>query len=397
MKYLSIPLSGIAIIIALLLHLFGFISVAQELVISPSPYGGSQISYIKDGDEVIVAYLDKEIESNDTIPTDLKSLLIEEGKQLTTATSGGHRAQRSDFGEPIEPLIKTKWNQGAPFNQLTPEVNGFHTPAGCVAVAMAQIMNYYQYPRKFEVEPQEFRFSGVPAPYVVDWDLIPPTEFDYESMLDEYTYDSEGKPNFSSDNAQEVSKLILYCGVTMQSTYTPTGTGAHAWFSKYVFETFFNYQTPKVKTIWNYGKDNQADFTINELQNKRPVLFSLSAVGSTTGHAVVCDGYLEDNFFHFNFGWGGNMDGYYDITFLELNPHQQYFPNDLIYNIIPQNNTSMGIESIEYDLESYLYEVYSFSGTLVASSVVESEISNRLPQGIYILKSDKVTKKIVIN
>jgi hypothetical protein len=46
----------------------------------------------------------------------------------------------------VEPFIKTLWGQGDPYNFLTPEINGKHTPSGCVATAMSQIMKYYTYP-----------------------------------------------------------------------------------------------------------------------------------------------------------------------------------------------------------------------------------------------------------
>ena len=52
----------------------------------------------------------------------------------------------------IEPLIKTKWGQGTPFNGDCPVNNratdGSKCASGCVATAMAQVMNYHQYPTK---------------------------------------------------------------------------------------------------------------------------------------------------------------------------------------------------------------------------------------------------------
>ncbi len=33
----------------------------------------------------------------------------------------------------------------------------------------------------------------------------------------------------------------------------------------------------------------------------------------TVGHNVVVDGYNTDEFFHFNFGWGGNSNGWYTM------------------------------------------------------------------------------------
>lgn len=43
-------------------------------------------------------------------------------------------------------FIVNNLNQGTPFNNDCPKVNGTKTPTGCVATAMAQVMNYWKYP-----------------------------------------------------------------------------------------------------------------------------------------------------------------------------------------------------------------------------------------------------------
>ena len=53
--------------------------------------------------------------------------------------------------EKISPLIYTHWGQDSPYNNLTPLcTQTIHTPAGCVAVATAQIMAYYEHPKKLD-------------------------------------------------------------------------------------------------------------------------------------------------------------------------------------------------------------------------------------------------------
>ena len=46
------------------------------------------------------------------------------------------------------------------------------------------------------------------------------------------------------------------------------------------------------------------------IDNSWPMYYS--GFSSAGGHAFVCDGYQED-YFHFNFGWGGSQDGYYTL------------------------------------------------------------------------------------
>ena len=46
--------------------------------------------------------------------------------------------------EAVSPLLTTKWGQGYPYNGLCPDYDNDRAAAGCVAVAMAQIMNYHR-------------------------------------------------------------------------------------------------------------------------------------------------------------------------------------------------------------------------------------------------------------
>jgi hypothetical protein len=44
----------------------------------------------------------------------------------------------------VDPLLSTEWRQKDPFNRLSPMVDGVRAPAGCVSVAIGQIVNYYK-------------------------------------------------------------------------------------------------------------------------------------------------------------------------------------------------------------------------------------------------------------
>jgi hypothetical protein len=53
----------------------------------------------------------------------------------------------------------------------------------------------------------------------------------------------------------------------------------------------------------------------NEIDNGRPVIYRGDGIGS---HAFVCDGYDNNGYFHFNWGWGGmlsdNYNGFFSIN-----------------------------------------------------------------------------------
>jgi hypothetical protein len=49
-----------------------------------------------------------------------------------------------------------------------------------------------------------------------------------------------------------------------------------------------------------------------ELDEGAPFMYGGS--GNYGGHVWTCDGYRDDNYFHFNWGWGGQQNGYYALT-----------------------------------------------------------------------------------
>lgn len=63
--------------------------------------------------------------------------------------------------EQIGPLMQTTWRQSYPYSYYTPNNN----PTGCVAVAMAQIMRYHEWPNTFNwsIMPNYSTFTGTPS------------------------------------------------------------------------------------------------------------------------------------------------------------------------------------------------------------------------------------------
>ncbi len=47
----------------------------------------------------------------------------------------------------MEPLVATHWGQTTPYwNACPTDAQGYNCHTGCVATAMAQVMNYHQWP-----------------------------------------------------------------------------------------------------------------------------------------------------------------------------------------------------------------------------------------------------------
>lgn len=200
----------------------------------------------------------------------------------------------------IKPLLTSLWNQTEPYNNLCPldSRTGRRSVTGCVATAMAQVMRHYQWP----VNP-----TGSNAGYVFSG-----TTLDWANMLDDY------KPGqYSATEATAVAELMRQCGASVSMMYSSYESGAYSNDVPVALYTYFGYDK-SVKMEWRdyHTLKEWNDMVYAELEANRPVYYSgRSAMG---GHAFVCDGYLGNNFFHFNWGWGGYQDGYFMLN--SLNP-----------------------------------------------------------------------------
>src|SRR5690606_37734395 len=83
------------------------------------------------------------------------------------------------------PLLNTRWGQGCVYNEECPvntgdNCNCDHAATGCVATAMAQVINYFEHPNTY----------------------------DYSILIARYT-------NFTQSGADEIAELMHDCGISV--------------------------------------------------------------------------------------------------------------------------------------------------------------------------------------
>ena len=202
----------------------------------------------------------------------------------------------------IEPLIESKWNQRDPFNWECPkdEQAGVLSASGCVATAMSQVMYFHKWPQE------------ATTPYTTPGKKnVPSTTFDWGNMLPVY---EEGQYTETQGNA--VAHLMRWAGWSVDMQYAASMSGSAAGRIEKALRLCFGYDK---NVHWvNYGEyslDEWEDLIYNELANHRPVVYN-GYNSNREGHSFICDGY-DDGKFHFNWGWGGKGDGYFEIRVLE--------------------------------------------------------------------------------
>lgn len=227
----------------------------------------------------------------------------------------------------VKPLLTTTWNQNRFYNTYCPwdvyagPYYDYRVPNGCVALSMAMIMNYYQYP-----------ISGTGGV-----SYTPPGYPRQTVQFGQFTYNYDAMYDEPYDYANEISKLAYHCGVAVKMHYDHTGSGATEVEARQQFINIFKYyagaslQGPGMYDNWGAELKGQLD--------KRYPLFYTAAT-STSGHAFVIDGYDEDTLFHVNWGWGGDANGYFHITNLDPFGTGDGFNNyeNAIFNLYPREN-----------------------------------------------------------
>ena len=230
----------------------------------------------------------------------------------------------------VEPLISVKWGQAPYVNDQCPldeengiEQNGYRAVTGCPATAMAQIMKYWNYPE------QGTGFKS----------------YDHETYgtlsanLGGTYYNWNAMPTYVNNPNEAVAELMYHCGVAVEMQYGPTLSGSYV-IEDYspsieqtcenAYKTYFGYNPDTLEGIIrsytdqngnlveNYSDSEWINLMKDELNNSRPIQYA--GFGGGGGHTWVCDGYDSNDFFHMNWGWGGQSDGYF--TLISLSPDE---------------------------------------------------------------------------
>lgn len=239
-------------------------------------------------------------------------------------TEDGKKSRESLDG--VTPLLTGKWHQTAFYNQLCPEEPaGYdgHVPVGCVATAMSQVMYYYRFPAHGKGS-----YAYTP-PYGNGKYGLQSADFENTTYLWNEMTDICLDPN------QAVAQLCYHAGVALHTDYTPIGSGADTEDVPFALSTYFNYSD---SAVYHYRLDFETyaewqNLLIGNLEKNQPVVYR--STNGLSGHAYVCDGYQDSTHFHFNWGWGGNCDGYYFIDELIPGGLNLSWAQGAVFNIYP--------------------------------------------------------------
>ena len=238
----------------------------------------------------------------------------------------------------VGPLCQTLWNQNFPWNSQCPEDttgSGGHVYAGCVATAMGQVMKYWEWPATGTGS-----YSYNPAGYAQQSANFEQTEYHFELMPN--TLDSTS----TEEEYFEIAQLLHHLGISVDMQYGGNGSGAFSESVPIALRNYFRYNCDEHETNWGGGwwgggypneqwaqmlKDGGLDELI-------PLYYSGSDDSGAGGHAFVCDGYDENDYFHFNWGWSGRDDAWCPIGALNTTKYAFNTFNGFTGHIVPNSD-----------------------------------------------------------
>lgn len=233
----------------------------------------------------------------------------------------------------IPDLLTTHWHQSSPYNDRVPVLtNGSRALTGCVATAGAQVFNFWRRDMPSTLPATTPTYSFGTAPVTAKYQLKKGTPLKWALMLDSY---GTLQPAEYRD-----AVAVLMAAVGMQ-TYLEYGesTGGHIW--KLPFEEY-NLNSRQANKDDGFDDERWSALIYNELGKGRPVVYS-GYTGDWEGHALVIDGYRAGgDLFHFNYGWGGQSDGYYTVR------EPGSGNNNITYSVSP---------TVMYDIHPLRYNV----------------------------------------
>ncbi len=233
--------------------------------------------------------------------------------------------------------LETNWTQYYPCNAMCPmDLNTqSRSLAGCPAVAMSMVLNYHREinATRFDSNDDYYHNFGSGNQYTIDDDYLQrgfPCFDTLNLWLD--TLEQYFSSNTAlTDNLQ--AALCFACGVSAQQVYSSASSGTFGLGQAIMAYQRFGFIESE---LVYYANDSTLASKIAEnIKVKLPVHLGLKIEGGPGGHNLVVDGYNTDEFFHFNFGWGGSANGWYTL------PPQPGIP----YNLTIFNGAVINIKS----------------------------------------------------
>lgn len=301
---------------------------------------GYQVQQVRNSPEIVQRNTSSNSVSEPSPTVVVAPLLIKDGNECNWFQSGNINSTNASMG----------------YNRYCPPSNTdygacAHSVVGCVAVAMGQIMWYWEWPHVALVTDNDG--SRVLREY--DWLNMP---YQLSSSSTDY-------------QVQHIAHLLNDAGVAVGMRYGCNSSSATPDRIPNALRNVFHYHSSELTHRFSNDED-WINLLKQELQLGRPILYGGRRSGDR-GHRFVIDGYNSANQFHVNYGWN---------DFSPIVTHNGYFSLNTINNNGDPYSSS----------QSAVLEVYP-----VSSSCTTSWINNILDDNAFYVNSSIYLNGITVN
>lgn len=349
----------------------------------------------------VLAYGEGDIRDMDDMPANMRFWLNLYKKQIeflqanpdvkveTMPLQSPLRAAQS-----VNPLITANWSQNAPYWNECPVYGTDTCYTGCPATSLSMVFHYWRYPQQQTPTVPSY----LSAQYGVVIDALPPTVFDWNNMLNDYT------GGYTAEQAAAVAHLMRYIGQAEEMDYTISGSGA---YGKDVLRAvkFFEYDGNAqllFKTddlgYSNYSDAQWSALIQAELTAARPIVYCAYDNLTGAGHAFNVDGYdaIADTY-HINWGWNGRGNGYFALNAFTYGDYTFGIGQQMIIGIQPPEgyqSPRLQAYPLTLDMESYINETATATISLKGTNLTEGvTLTLNDPDGVFAIDATSLTRE----
>lgn len=346
----------------------------------------------------ILAYGDSPVTDVQDLPINMKCWLDYYKRQLEylQANPGieveGVVLNSAKTGQVVYPLLTANWSQNTPYWNECPVFGSDTCYTGCPATSLSMVFHYWKYPKQQTPAAPSYMMPS----YGVTLPELPPTVFDWDNMLDDYT------GGYTPIQAAAVAHLMRYIGQVEEMDYTISGSGAYGKdvlravkYFEYDQNAQLLFKTDELGYA-NYSDAQWGNLIQAELEAGRPIVYLAYDNDTGAGHAFNVDGYDGSGNYHINWGWNGRGNGYFALNAFSYADYTFGTGQQMVIGIQPptdfQHPRLQAYPNV-LDIQAYVGKpsttVINLKGTNLTAGV---SLSLNDPDGVFSIDAESLTQ-----
>ena len=264
------------------------------------------------------------------------------------------------------------------YNKFCPLKNGKRTIVGCLAVAMGQLMWYWQWPNIAIVKDDNKNIFI----REYNWDYMP----------------AQLQSNTPIEYIDMVANLLHDVGVSINMDYGVNSSTAYYNQIAGALRGTFGYNTSDLTNRFN-DDTKWLNMLKDNLQKGYPVLYSGSEPNEDVGHQFILDGYNSLNMFHINYGWKPEDNGYFMLDAVSEVQYTQFLNWQRAHFDVSPNYPDCSLRDVLQDeVQNTKFIIQNGGGLTIGGDVaVESNKEGVVYSGEYVRLTDGFQAKVGSN